>query len=278
MLEVMKLTWLELVRRRFIPAAFVATLALIALTSWGFWHLAHTPHFTALAARGVTAILSILMAYLFSFVIAFAAIALAAPAISSDVENGTLLPILARPISRGAIVVAKTVALASISGAYAALSILGEFAAIRWLNGYLPPHPFAAAFYLALLAAVMVVFGVVLSTRMSAIAASIAGIGAFGVAWIGGIAGSIGQAIGNTTLVHAGTATALLLPTDAMWRFAVYYLEPVAIVAGFSQNPANWPGPFLVTAKEPTSMLVWTLCWIVALVAISARSFKTRDI
>jgi len=278
MFEVMRLTWLELVRRKFIPAAAIATLALIGLTSWGFWNLAHSSHLTLITQRGITAVLSIVMAYLFSFVIAFAAIALAAPTISNDIDNGTLLPILARPISRPAIVIAKAFALAIVSGVYAAASALGEFAAIYFVSGYWPPQPFLAAFYLALLSAVMVVFGVALSTRLSTIAASIAGVGAFGVAWIGGIAGSIGQTIGNTSLLHAGTLSALLVPTDAMWRFAVYYLQPVAVVAGFSQNPGNWPGPFFVTAQEPPAMLVWTCLWLIGVVAIAGRSFQTRDI
>ncbi|MBV9271035.1 MAG: ABC transporter permease [Candidatus Eremiobacteraeota bacterium] len=274
----MRLTALELVRRKFVPAATIATLALILATSWGFWHLSHSTHLNLVQQRTITAVLSILMAYLFSFVIGFAAIALAAPTISNDVDNGTLLPILARPISRPAIVFAKTLALALISAAYAALSVLGEFAGINFVSGYWPPHPFLAAFFLALLAAVMVVLGVALSTRMSTIAASITGVGAFGVAWIGGIAGSIGQALGNTTLLHAGTLSALLLPSDAMWRFAVYDLQPVALVAGFSQHPGNWPGPFFVTAPEPASLFVWTCAWLVGVGAIGAGSFSARDI
>ena len=278
MLEVMRLTSLELVRRKFVPAAAIGTLALIVMTSWGFWHLSHSTHLNFVQQRTITAVLSILMAYLFSFVIAFAAIALAAPTISNDVDNGTLLPILARPISRRAIVFAKALALALISGAYAALSVLGEFAGINVVSGYWPPHPFLAAFFLALLSAVMVVLGVALSTRMSTIAASITGVAAFGIAWIGGIAGSIGLALGNTTLLHAGTMSALLLPSDAMWRFAVYDLQPVALVASFSQNPGNWPGPFFVKVPEPPSMFVWTCVWLVAVGAIAARSFSARDI
>lgn len=278
MWPIMKMTWLELMRRRFIPAAIVAVVVLVGLTSWGFWHLARDTHLSTLEVRGVMSVLAILMAYLFSFVLAAAAIALAAPTIASDVENGTLLPILARPLSRGTIVLAKTIALALIMAAFAALSVLLEFTAIRFVSGYWPPQPFTAASYLGVFAVVMVVLGTLLSTRMSAIASSIAGIAAFGVAWMGGIAGSIGQALDNTALLHAGTVTALLLPTDAMWRSAVFHLEPAALLVGMQANEHNWPGPFLVTAPEPGSIVVWTVGWLLVVVTVAVRGFARRDI
>lgn len=278
MWPVMLITWRELVRRRFVPAAIAAGAVLVLLTSWGFWHLARDTHMTALEVRGVMSVLAVLVTYLFSFVLAAAAIALAAPTIATDIENGTLLPILARPLSRGTIVASKTLALAVAMAVFAGAAILSEFGAIRVVSGYWPPHPFFAAMYLAAFSVVMVVLGTFLSTRMPAIASSIAGIAAFGVAWIGGIAGSIGEALDNATLLHAGTVTALILPTDAMWRAAVYHLEPAALVAGMSQGAHNWPGPFFVTSPEPPAILVWTALWLLAVSALAIRSFARRDI
>lgn len=277
MWQIVFITWMELLRRRFVTVALVATLGLIALTSWGFWHLAHTSHASPLTLRTMMAVASILLAYLLSFVLAVAAIALTAPSIASDIENGTLLPILARPIARSSIVFGKTVALAAVVCAYAALASLGEFTAIRLTTGYWPPHPLSAAADLAVLSALMVVLGIYLSTRLSSIASSIAGIACFGMAWIGGIAGSIGVTLNNVTLVHAGTVTALLLPTDAMWRAAVYELQPAALLLGISSGH-GWPGPFFVTASEPPAMFVWTAGWLLVLLVMSVRSFQTRDI
>lgn len=277
MLTIVAVTWLELVRRRFIAVALGATLLLIVLTSWGFWHLAHTSHAKPGSLREMMVVASILLSYLFSFVLAVGAIALAAPSIASDVENGTLLPILARPVSRTAIVLGKMIALALVVCTYAALGSLGEYAAIRATTGYWPPHPFMAAFDLAALSAIMVVLGVYLSTRLSSIASSIAGIALFGMAWIGGIAGSIGAALGNATLVHAGTLTALLVPTDVMWRSAIYALQPAALLIAIS-SPHNWPGPFFVTATEPASMTYWTIAWLITIAMLAVRSFHQRDI
>lgn len=277
MFHVAYITWTELVRRRFIAVALVATVLLIVLTSWGFWHLAHTSRADPLTLRAMMVVASILLSYLFSFVLAVGAIALTAPTIAGEVENGTLLPILARPISRSSILLGKMIALACIVCAYAVLGSLGEYAGIRVTTGYWPPHPFMAALYLAVLSAIVVVLGVYLSTRLSSIASSIAGIALFGMAWIGGIAGSIGRALGNSTLVHVGTLTTLLVPTDAMWRSAIYELQPAALLLTLASQH-DWPGPFFVTATEPGSILYWTIGWLAVVTMIAVRSFRVRDV
>jgi hypothetical protein len=69
-----------------------------------------------------------------------------------------------------------------------------------------------------------------------------------------------------------------LLPTDAMWRSAVFHLEPAALLVGIQANEHNWPGPFLVTSPEPASIVVWTAGWLLVVVALGVRGFSRRDI
>jgi ABC-type transport system involved in multi-copper enzyme maturation permease subunit len=193
-------------------------------------------------------------------------------------ESGVLLPIATRPLSRGAIMGGKALALAVVVCIYAAMTSAAEFAVVRWLTGYLPPHPAQAIGYLCVLALVMLVLALAISTRLSAIASSIVAIMFFGIAWIGGIAGSVGDFFGNQTMRDAGTITQLVLPTDAMWRAAVFRLEPTSLTAGLSNGGHGWPGPFVVLSPPPIAMLFWTLEWIVVLYVVAARSFALRDL
>jgi ABC-type transport system involved in multi-copper enzyme maturation permease subunit len=218
-----------------------------------------------------------LIAYLFSFVLAFASTMLAATMLTAEVESGVLLPVLSRPLSRASIVVGKFLGLGVVVFAYAAFSGLLEFAIVDATMGFLPPHPFAAVGALAGVGLVMLVFTLVLGTRLAMIASGIVAVLCFGVGWIIGIAGSVGASFNNQTLAHAGTIAQLLLPTDALWRLAVYQLEPALIVNELSTQ-AQYPGPFYVTAPPPPSMIVWSILWIVAMLAVAARSFSTRDV
>jgi len=282
MIEIAALTLKELVRRRFVAGAFVATAALVALTGWGFFYLNHLH-----AARGrpvthlevltMTSVLLILIAYLFSFLLAMAAVFIAAPTLSNDIETGVLLPVLARPLSRGAILAGKGVALAIVIAAYAILTGACEFAIVNAATGYVPPAPAASLAYLALSGIVMTAFALLLSTRMSALGASIVAVVAFIIVRLGGIAQNVGMYYDNETVRHAGTLTQLLLPSDAMWQSALFRLEPAGMVAAMSDAHV-WPGPFFTTAPPPPAMLVWTCAWIVAVALLAARSFALRDL
>lgn len=281
MIHVALLTFWELIRRRFVAGAAAVTAVLIGATAWGFSYIIHIHQrgvpVSHLEVLSVTAILLILVSYLFSFLLAMAAVFIAAPSIAGDLESGVLLPVLARPLSRGAILLGKAAALAILIVAYTFITGAAEFAAVRAVTGYMPPAPAVMLAFLAISGVVMVALALLLGTRMPPLAASIVAMGSFIIARLGGIAQSIGIHYTNDTVTHAGTITQLLLPSDAMWQAALYRLEPASMIAAMA-HAGTWPGPFFVTAPPPPSMLAWTLVWIAAIAALSIRSFELRDL
>lgn len=281
MIDVAVLTLRELIRRRFIAGAAVATAALVAVTGWGFSYLPHLrprgEPISHLEVLTMSAVLLILISYLFSFLLAMASVFIAAPSIAGDIESGVLLPVLARPISRTSILAGKALALACVIVLYTFITGACEFTVVRAATGYLPPHPLTMLAYLALSGIVVIALALLLGTRMPALAASIVAMGLFIIARLGGIAQSIGLHYGNDTVSGAGTVTQLLLPSDAMWQSALYRLEPASMIASLSA--ANqWPGPFFVLSPPPLAMLLWTIGWIAVVFAFSARSFELRDL
>lgn len=281
MIDVALLTCREMSRRRFFLGAVAATVALVAVTAWGFSYLAHirTAHgtpVTHLEVLTMSAVLVILISYLFNFLLGVAAVFLAAPSLANDIESGVLLPVLARPISRAAIFSGKALALAIVIAVYALVAGACEYAVVYFATGYAPPHPAQALGFLALSGIVMVVLALLLSTRMSAIAASIVAVGLFIIARLGSAAQSLGLHFDNATATHAGTISQLLLPSDAMWQAALFRLEPASMVAAMSMR--GWPGPFFTTAPPPAAMLFWSLAWIAVIGIFAARSFALRDL
>jgi ABC-type transport system involved in multi-copper enzyme maturation permease subunit len=278
-ISVAVLTVVEISRRRFALMALLGTVAIAALSAWGF-HALRTlgPHgLTPLEVRIAAAQILPLVAYLFTFVLAFAAAMLAASMLGAEVDSGVLLPVLARPLSRGAVVAGKATGLAFVLCAYAAFSGLLEFAVVDATTGFVPPHPFLAVAGLAGVALVMLVFTLALGSRLQAIASGIVAILCFGVAWVAGIVAGIAAALQNEALVHAGTVAQLLFPTDALWRAAIFQLEPAAVVSNL-QAHSTYPGPFYVLAPPPPAMLAWAAAWILTVLLIAARSFSTRDV
>ncbi|MDQ2681196.1 MAG: hypothetical protein M3Y21_09310 [Candidatus Eremiobacteraeota bacterium] len=85
-------------------------------------------------------------------------------------------------------------------------------------------------------------------------------------------------AVTQSPVFGRGAVSQLLLPTDAMWRAAVFRLEPVAAIAAMSGTSHGWPGPFFVSAPPPLAMVVWTFGWIALFYIIAMRSFALRDL
>jgi ABC-type transport system involved in multi-copper enzyme maturation permease subunit len=281
-IDIAALTIKELVRRRFIAGATVATAALVAVTGWGFNYLPHMHNrggepVSHLEVLTMTAVLLILISYLFSFLLAMAAVFIAAPSIASDIESGVLLPVLARPIARATILGGKALALAFVIAMYTFITGACEFAVVRASTGYLPPHPAAMLAFLALSGIVMIALALFFGTRMPALAASIVAMGAFIIARLGGIALSVGVHYRNETVMNAATITQLLLPSDAMWQAALYRLEPASMIASLGASE-QWTGPFFVLTPPPFAMLLWTVAWIAVIFALCARSFELRDL
>ena len=84
---------------------------------------------------GVSQVL-ILIAFMFSFVLAMSAAFLAAPAIASDVETGTVHAMLARPLRRAELVVGRWLGLSIVVAVYAVLAGLLAIAVVALVSGH----------------------------------------------------------------------------------------------------------------------------------------------
>ena len=272
----------EAVRRRLVLAIAVLTLAAVALTGWGFARIPELGGREPLPAQQVTLIasqLTILVAFMFSFVLALSAVFVASPAVSGETESGIALAVLARPISRTEYVLGKWIGLSALLFVYAAGAIALELVVIRLAVGYTPPAPLVALGFLYGETLVLLTLGLLLSTRVSGMVGGVVGLVLFGLAWMGGIVGGIGAAFDNATITHVGTATKLLVPTDGLWRGAVYALEPAAVLAGASGLPAGAAAnPFFAPAPPPWTFMAWAAAWIVLVLAAAVWSFRSREI
>lgn len=279
LLTIARLTLREAARRRLLHAVAILTLLLILLTGWGISKLetmGHPPSKTELLITMATLVL--LIAYMFSMVLAVGAAFIAAPAIASDVESGIVLALLPRPIRRSDVVIGKWLGLAVLLAGYTTVACTLELLMVRLIGGYIAPRPVEAILFLIGEALVMMTLALLLSTRLSPMTGGIIAIVLFGVAWIGGIVGSIATVLNNTTLVHTGTVISLLLPTDGLWRGAAYNLEPAVLIAGLISGGRESANPFSTTAPPTTPYIVWALGWIVVVAGLASLRFNRRDL
>lgn len=280
-----RLTVWEISRRRLLIALAVLTLILIVATSWGFSKL-NDPGINGgrplgqAEVRVLASQLLILVAFLFSGVLALSAAFVGAPSLSGDVETNLALALLARPVRRADFVLGKWLGMAVLVVVYAAgtglLAVLGVWIATR----YVPPNVAGLIVSVAGEGLVVLTLSLLLSTRVPGMTGGIVALVLWFMAWIGGIAGGIGQALENGALITAGVVMGLIFPTDALWRSAVYSMEPVAVVVGLQEagRATLAANPFAATEPIPLGMLVWSIVWVLAALVLAVVSFRSREI
>src|SRR3954465_1065801 len=165
MMTIVRITILEAARRRLLWALVGLTIAIVALTGWGFERLVTLAHERQVDELRLTLGLSqtvILVAFMFSFLLAMTAAFFAAPALASDIDSGVAQAMLARPIRRSDLLLGKWTGLSIVIGAYAVVSGLAELTLIRLVTGYGPPDPIGAVGFLAGEAVVLLTLALVL--------------------------------------------------------------------------------------------------------------------
>ena len=278
-LTIARLTVLEASRRKLLLALAGLTLAVIVLTSWGFSRLPTMKNVTPAEVRLAASQLTILVAFMFSGVLALGSTLVAAPAIAADIESGIALAILPRPIRRSEVLMGKWIGLAVLIILYAGLSGVLEMIGIWLGTSYLPPNPAAALAFVAAEGIVLMTLALLLSTRLAPMTGGVIALVLFFVAWIGGIALAIGLTFGNDTITAIGNGSRLLIPTDGLWHGAVYYLEPSDILAvARAAGRARAGNPFFAESPLPAAYIGWTIAWVVAVLGMANWSFARRDL
>src|SRR5467141_1787854 len=279
-----RLTVQESSRRRLLLALVILTLLVVGFSAWGFNKITTVtrsdgtvlPHDQVIL---ITSQLLIVITFMYSGVLALSAAVVAGPLISSEVESGLLLSMLARPMRGSEVVMGKWLGLAALVAVYAAGAGGLELAAVDWATGYLPPHPVELLLFVAAEGLILLSLGMLLSTRLSGITAGVIALVAWLMAWIAGVVGDIGTGLQNQALQNVGVVSHLLLPSDGLWRGAIYAMEPDTLIATLrAAGTAGRANPFSAVDPPPTAFLTWVVVWFAVMLALSVWSFRTREI
>ncbi len=283
-LVIARLTVQEAARRRLLLALVILTLIVVGFSAWGFHKIT-----TVTRSNGeplppeqialITSQLLIVVTFMFSGVLALSAAVVAGPLISSEVESGLLLSMLARPLRRSEVVIGKWLGLAVLVAIYAAFAGFLELAAVDWATGYVPPHPVQLIVYVGAEGLVLLSLGLALSTRLSGITAGVIALVGWLMGWIGGVVGDIGAGLQNQAVENIGVVSHLLLPSDGLWRGAIYAMEPDSVLATVrAAGTVARANPFLAVDPPPVQFLVWTAVWFGLMLTVAVWSFRVREI
>ncbi len=286
------LTLKEAMRKRIILAGILLTLLFLALYGTGV-HFAmgsiregaqsgNAPGGAA-QARAFVQFQANLFLFMGLFVTnmigALAAVFAACGAISGEIEQGTLQALAARPVRRAHIVLGKWLGLAAMLSVYVGALFYLLVLIVYSQSGWMPPNVALAG--LAFVAEAVVILSATLlgSVFLPTAANAVAVLMLFMTALVGGLMEQIGVLIGKEALFTTGIVSSLIMPTDALYRYALYLLRPAAVnIEVYLPRGTGDMGPFGAASPPSAWMLIYAFLFTVVLVNAAISTFARRDL
>ena len=280
-LVIARFTIQEAISRRLVLAGLLISLGYVALFALGF-HLLYDKAFErvegaqARLTLGVAiASLVVLGLYVVNYLANFLALFLPVGAISGEIDSGTLHAVLARPIRRTEFVLGRWLAYALMMSVYVSGMTGLVLLVARWVADYEVPDALGAILLMCLGAILLLTLSLLGSTLLSTLANGVTVFTLLGLAWLAGMIEAAGRLLGNTTLLDLGTAVSLLVPSDALWRGASFFLQSPSLRAATSVGGAI---PFFSNVPVAGPLVVWALGYVVVVLAGAAYAFGRRDL
>ena len=230
---------------------------------------------------------SIWMVYLISGILT---IFLAVGMVSSEVEAGTFSIIVPKPLRRYEIVLGKWAGHVLLLGGYTALLFLAFLGVIYWQTGYWPDEAFSALGILELAILALLGLATLGSTLVSTVVNGAIILILFVSAPLASFISTVLAIMSSTqtvtltpspSLQNTITVINLIIPTDALWHGAAYYLLPTQALnllpsQDISTNVFNMP---LINPEQLTTpLLIWVALYIIVLPALAIWRFQKRDL
>jgi ABC-type transport system involved in multi-copper enzyme maturation permease subunit len=274
------LTLREATRKRVIWALLVLSVLLLALSAWGFSQLpgmdTSMGRLTSGQSRLLASELLNLVMFGMSMIVALGTAFLAGPTLGGELESGVSLAMVARPVHRSSVLLGKWLGLVIFGAVYISAAGIAQILVVGVTVSYWPPSPLIALALLALETTVLLTLALLLSSLISPLASGITTVGLFGATWVAGVVGGIGAALDNDGVARIGTVSAIVLPTDGLWRGAMHAIQDPSALLRFAGDAEGFP--FISKSSLSLAYLGWVVLWIVMVLAFCVMSFRRRSI
>lgn len=286
-LLIAELSLREAVRKRLVSVLLLLTALFIGFYLYGIYRLelnldaraaeAGLDGRSTTGASNLPVIYSAMFGmYLVYFLGSLMAVLSTVSAVSGDIENGVMQSVIARPVSRAGLVLGRWLGFTVVNVGYVLLLSVALLGGVYAITGYLPPNAAPAVGLILLGVALLTSLTVLGSTLFTTLANGIGVFVLYGVGFTGGILSSIGTFADTPTLTTLGKAANAVMPTNALWLGASYYLQP-PILQQFNEM-SRGANPFFATTPMQTGLLVWAVIMTVLAVLAAMWRFSRRDL
>ncbi|RUS48937.1 ABC transporter permease [Cohnella sp. AR92] len=274
-------TFKELTRKRVFLVTLILTLFFLVLFAFGVRELAHTVEQNQTSPAGALLnkmVFMVLGLFFAQFLTAFFVLFSSMGIITGERENGLLLAVAARPLSRWKLYLAKWLGHAVWITVYstclfvAVVWTIHSFAGLPLFAGDLL-RGYGLFIWMPLLLLSLTMLG---SVYLPMLGTGILAALLYGFSLFSGLVGGITTYGGSPpALDKALLLIGLILPTDSVYRRGLYELLGGSDWAGLALSDM---GPFSVGSVPSNSFLLYTAGYAIVLLLLGCRAFSRKDL
>jgi Cu-processing system permease protein len=274
-LIIAQLTIHETQRRRILWIVLLLAVGFLALFGVGLHYIYRDTTLSPAGFAQEAMIVSALVTaglYVTNFLIALMAVLMSVASISGEIESHTIDALVTKPVRRWELLLGKWLGFAALLLAYIVLLPGGVILIAYWQTGFLVQNLWSGVALISLQGLILLSLSLAGGTRLSTLANGALAFMLYGIAFLGSWIEQIGALFENQTAVNIGIITSLILPTEILWKKALALFQP-----GLAASPLI-ASPFAVASQPSDLMIVYSVGYMLALLALALWSFTTRDL
>ena len=209
--------------------------------------------------------------YAVSFLTLIMTVLTSVDTLAGEIASGTIHTLVSKPLRRWEIVLGKWLGFTGMLTLYLLLMAGGVLLIVYWLSGYTAPNVLAGLSMMWLNINLVLCVSLFGGSFLSTLANGVLVFGLYGVAFIGGWIEQFGAFLKNASAINIGIISSLILPSEALWKRAVYEMQsPLIGALGFT--------PFSSTSTPSPIMVVYALIYLLIMLGLAMRQFSRRDL
>ncbi len=269
-LTVAQLTFLEARRRKLFWIILAVGLLSLFLFALGFYFIDRELRTSETAIQiAVRSTLLLVGLYGVNTLSVTLGVLISVDTISGEIASGTIQTIATKPLRRWEIVVGKWLGLATMLAVFVLGMAGGMIVSVWAISGYLPSRLWEGMGLMILEGWVFLSLSLLGGTYLPPLGNGVVVLMLYGLDFVAGWIGQIGDRLSNATAATIGTVVRFLVPGEAMWQRAAHVMEPASLF-GLT--------PFTIGDDPGASMVVYTLFYLAAVLGVTVYLFGRRDL
>lgn len=269
-----RLTFREAQRRKLLWVGLALGIAFVVLYAVGYYFAwqdaSRNPYWSASASKLFASTFVTAGLYVVNFLVVMVTVLTSVGTISAEIANSTIHAIAAKPLHRWEIILGKWLGHAIMLAIYTLLLSAGVILSVYLISGYKPGAIVSGLLILVVESLCILSVTFLGGTLLNTLANGVTVFMLYGVAFVGGWVEQFGALLSSQTAKDIGIASSLLLPSEALWRYATTLMQPTN-VTGLQMTP------FTVSSKPSAAFVIYAVIYIVGLLIAAMGAFSRRD-